>query len=146
MYSRHGQFSNIFCFYLFFATRGEKATSNQRVEPTPQSWENTSLTTRLQGHIKTLAAVCTTDSHPMPTRLPSAALHKSADESGVCCFPDQQTRCASRKPSIVKIRLSPSQFAFTFSLYIVCRLSCPWWGQHTGVFSICIAGMGNFPT
>ena len=77
---------DLFCFYLFFATRGEKATSNQRVEPTPQSWENTSLTTRLQGHVKTLAAVFTTDSHPMPTRLPSATLHKSADESGVVAF------------------------------------------------------------
>ena len=58
---------------------------------------------------------------------------KSADRKRVCCFPPQQTRRASRKPSIAKIRLSLPQFAFTFPLYNVCHLSCPCWGQHTSV-------------
>ena len=101
MYSRHGQFSNIFCFYLFFATRGEKATSNQRVEPTPQSWENTSLTLSAVGSHQNIGR-CLHNGFPSNADATSVCnfTHKSADESGVCCFPDQQTRCASRKPSI----------------------------------------------
>ena len=53
---------------------------------------------------------------------------KSADESGVCCFHLQQTRCASREPSIVRFdSLLPSYVPLLF-----CSVGRLKTGRHDG--------------
>ena len=114
LYSRHGQFSTYWCSSVL-CHFGVKS----KFKP-----ESRTHTTELGKHfLNTLGCRVTLKHWPVfAHRIPIQCrrdirlqhTHKSADESGVCCFPLQQTRCASREPSVEKIQLSPSQFAFTF--------------------------------
>ena len=118
MYNRHGQFSNIMAFSSVLCHFEVKS----KFKP-----ESRTQTTELGKHfLNTLSCRVTSKHWPVfAHRIPIQCRRdirlqltpKSAVESGVCCFPVQQTRCASREPSIVKIRLSPSQLRTTFVLF-----------------------------